>query len=141
MNGLTLRGTIKSKSDQLNVDDLLGSERMIQVEAVNIVNDPKQPVHIYYYGCEGVPFKPCLTVRRILFTLWGEDEHGQASHWAGRWMNLYADMTVSYGNQKEIGGLRVNAASHIKGAATLKLTVRRGAKQEFKIQPINLEGQ
>jgi len=128
--------TVKTKSDQLNADDLVGGDLMIQVEGVNVTNDPQQPVHIYYYGCEGKPFKPCLTVRKILVALWGKD----ASQWANKWMNLYVDPTVSFGKQKNIGGIRVNAMSHIQTAATLTLAVRRGAKQEFRIQPINLEG-
>ncbi len=128
--------TVKSKSDQLNADDLIGGDLMVQVEGVNVTNDPKQPVQIFYYGCEGRPFKPCLTVRRILMALWGKD----ASLWAGRWMNLYVDPTVSYGKQRNIGGIRVNAMSHIKDSATLNLTVTRGNKKEFRIQLINLEG-
>lgn len=134
MSNLTLRDTIKPKSDQLNADDLVGTERMIQVESVNIINDPQQPVHIYYVGGDGRPFKPCLTVRRILIALWGDDEN----QWLGRWMNLYVDPTVSFGKQKNIGGIRVNAVSHIPSVASLKLTVRRGHKQEFTIQPIQL---
>lgn len=133
---LDISHTTKSKSDQLNADDLIGGDLMIQVEGVRVVNDPQQPVHIYYYGCEGKPFKPCLTVRKILVALWGKD----AEQWSGRWMNLYVDPTVSFGKQKNIGGIRVNAVSHIKSVASLTLTVRRGAKQEFKVQPINLEG-
>lgn len=128
--------TVKTKSDQLNADDLIGGDLMIQVEGVNVTNDPQQPVHVFYYGCEGKPFKPCLTVRKILVALWGKD----ASLWANKWMNLYVDPTVSFGKQKNIGGIRVNAMSHIQTAATLTLAVRRGAKQEFRIQPINLEG-
>lgn len=133
---LDISHTVKSKSDQLNADDLIGGDLMVQVEGVNVVNDPQQPVHIYYYGCEGKPFKPCLTVRKILMALWGKD----ADLWANRWMNLYVDPTVSFGKQRNIGGIRVNAVSHIKSAATLNLTVTRGKKQEFKVQPINLEG-
>lgn len=133
---LDVSHTVKTKSDQLNADDLVAGDLMVQVEGVNVTNDPQQPVHIYYYGCEGKPFKPCLTVRKILVALWGKD----AEQWAGRWMNLYVDPTVSFGKQKNIGGIRVNAVSHIQSAATLVLAVRRGAKQEFKVQPINLEG-
>ena len=131
---LDVSHTVKTKSDQLNADDLVAGDLMVQVEGVNVTNDPQQPVHIYYYGCEGKPFKPCLTVRKILVALWGKD----AEQWAGRWMNLYVDPTVSFGKQKNIGGIRVNAVSHIQSAATLVLAVRRGAKQEFKVQPINL---
>ena len=131
---MTLRDTIKPKSDQLNADDLVGTERTIQVEHVELVNNPQQPVNIYYFGGDGRPFKPCLTVRRILIALWGDNQ----DVWPGRFMNLYVDPTVSYGKQKNIGGIRVNAVSHIPSAATLKLTKTRGIKQEFTIQPIQL---
>jgi len=130
-----LSGTIKSKSDQLNADDLIAGQITIQVEGITRVNDPKQPIQIYYYGCEGKPFKPCLTVRRILIALWGKD----GSQWTDRLMNLYVDASVSFGSQKNIGGIRVNAVSHISSAATISLTVRRGMKQHFVIQPIPLE--
>lgn len=134
MNNLTLRDTIKPKSDQLNADDLIGTEMTIQVEHVQIINDPQQPVHIYYLNGDGRPFKPCLTVRRILIALWGDDENA----WIGRLMNLYVDPTVSFGKQKNIGGIRVNAVSHIPSSASIKLSIRRGVKQEFTIQPIQL---
>lgn len=45
---LDVSGTVKSKSVQLNVDDMLGQEKYIVVEGVNVVNDPQQPIHIYY---------------------------------------------------------------------------------------------
>jgi len=128
-----LSGTIKANSDQLNADDLIAGPIMIQVEGVTLNKDPKQPVHIYYYGCENKPFKPCLTVRRILIALWGKD----GNQWANKWMNLYVDSSVSFGKQKNIGGIRVDAVSHISSAASISLTVRRGMKQHFTIQPIN----
>ena len=132
---LDLSGTIKAKSDQLNADDLVSGDKMIQVEGINLTKDPQQPVHIFYYGCEGKPFKPCLTVRRILIALWGSD----GNQWTNKWMNLYVDKSVSFGKQKNIGGIRVNAMSDIPSAATIVLTVRRGVKQHFVIQPIQLE--
>jgi len=136
MDALDLSGTIKAKSDQLNADDLVTGPITVQVEGVRLINDPQQPVHIYYYGCENKPFKPFLTVRRALIALWGAD----GNQWAGRWMNLYVDASVSFGKQKNIGGIRVDAVSHISSAATISLTVRRGMKQHFVIQPINIEG-
>jgi len=135
MEVLDLSGTIKSNADQLNVDDMVTGPMMIQVEGVTLNNDPKQPIKIFYYGCENKPFKPCLTVRRMLIALWGKD----GNQWANRWMNLYVDASVSYGKQKNIGGIRVDALSHINSTATISLTVRRGVKQHFTIQPINLE--
>tara|TARA_R110000764_G_scaffold10764_1_gene32826 strand:+ start:1000 stop:1425 length:426 start_codon:yes stop_codon:yes gene_type:complete len=132
---LDLSGTIKAKSDQLNADDFISGDKLVQVEGVNLTKDPQQPVQIYYYGCEGKPFKPCLTVRRILIKLWGID----GSQWTNKWMNLYVDQTVSFGKQKNIGGIRVNAVSHIPSAATISLSIRRGVKQHFVVQPIQLE--
>jgi len=134
MDILDLSGTIKAKSDQLNVDDMVTGPMMIQVEGVTLTNDPKQSVHIYYYGCENKPFKPCLTVRRIIIALWGKD----GNQWANRWLNLYVDASVSFGKQKNIGGIRVDGMSHINSTATISLTVRRGMKQHFTIKPINL---
>ncbi len=134
---LNVRHTIKANSDQLNADDIAGTERLIYVEHVQILNDPKQPIAIFYHGCDNVPFKPCLTVRRILVALWGDD----ASMWIGRAINLYVDPEVSYGNQKNIGGIRVNALSHIDRAKSIKLSVRRGMKKEYTINPIQLESQ
>ncbi len=135
MDTLDLSRTIKSKADQLNVDDLVTGPITVQVEGVKLTNDPQQPVHIYYYGCENRPFKPCLTVRRVLIALWGAD----GNQWANKWLNLYVDASVSFGKQKNIGGIRVDAVSHIPSSATIALTVRRGVKQHFTIQPINLE--
>jgi len=134
MEVLDLSGTIKAKSDQLNADDLVAGSITVQVEGVRLTNDPQQPVHIFYYGCENKPFKPCLTVRRILIALWGAD----GNLWAGRFMNLYVDPTVSFGKNKNIGGIRVNALSHIKSVAKISLTVRRGLKQQFIINPIEI---
>jgi hypothetical protein len=135
MEVLDLSGTIKSNADQLNVDDMVTGPMRIQVEGVTLNNDPKQPIKIFYYGCENKPFKPCLTVRRIIIALWGKD----GNQWANRWMNLYVDASVSYGKQKNIGGIRVDALSHINSTATISLTVRRGVKQHFTIKPIQLE--
>jgi len=132
MDTLDLSGTIKAKSDQLNADDLVAGSITVQVEGVRLTNDPQQPIHIFYYGCDNKPFKPCLTVRRVLIALWGAD----GNQWAGRWMNLYVDTSVSFGKQKNIGGIRVDAVSHISSAATIALTVRRGVKQHFIIKPI-----
>lgn len=132
---LDLSGTIKAKSDQLNADDFMQGDKLVQVEGVNLTKDPQQPVHIYYYGCEGKPFKPCLTVRRILIKLWG----GDGDQWAGKWMNLYVDQSVSFGKQKNIGGIRVNAVSHIPSVATISLSIRRGVKQHYQVHPIKLD--
>lgn len=134
---LDLSMTTKSnKSDQLNVDDLISGPLMVQVEHVALVNDQQQPVHIFYHGCNGRPFKPCLTVRRILLKFWGED----GERWAGKWLNLYVDKNVSFGKQKCIGGIRVNALSHItEGLHKVKLTSGRGIKTEYSIESIRLQ--
>lgn len=134
---IDLSGTVQSKSDQLNADDLIGGPINIQVESIQVnLADQQQPVKIFYYGCNGKPFKPCLTVRKILNALWGSN----GENYINKWMTLYVDPTVSFGKQRNIGGIRVSGLSHIQSNATLMLTVSRGKKQEFKISKINLEG-
>ena len=49
------------------------------------------------------------------------------------------DQSVSFGKQKNIGGIRVNAVSHIPSVATISLSIRRGVKQHFQVHPIPLE--
>ncbi len=139
MVNLSLREAIKPRSDQLNVEDFIDGERTFQIEHTETYFEKDRvKVKIYFVGGDGRPFKPCVTMIRALVALWGYDENEQATNWVGRWVNLYIDPTVGYGNQKNIGGIRINAVSHINEPLTVKLTVRRNFKQEFTFQPITL---
>ena len=130
---INILDTIKGNSDQLNVADVVGGEMMITIEGINLTADVKQPWNVFYYGGT-VPWKPSLNMRRIIIKLWGEDYQS----WGGRVINLYVDQDVDYGKQKGVGGLRINALSHIDCVKKMKLPVRRGIQKEYTISPIQL---
>lgn len=127
---LDISHTIVSKSDQLNADQLLGGPITITVSAVRIA-EGDQPVVIQYRNDNGRPYKPCLSMRKILAFAWGTD----ASQWVGRSITLYNDPEVMFGGKK-VGGIRISHLSHIKGDITASITVTRGKKREMTIKKL-----
>ena len=67
----------------------------------------------------------------MLAAAWGTD----ASKWTGRRLTIYGDPSVRYGG-KEVGGLRVSHVSHIDKPITVALTVTRGKRAPFTVQPL-----
>lgn len=123
--------TIEPKSDQLNFDDFVGGEtKTITITGVKIVNTD-QPIELHSAEYPGRPFKPGLTMRRALIGIWGKS----AADWQGRSLVLYGDPEVTFGKHK-VGGIRISYASHIDGPKTLMLTVTRGKKAPFTVQPL-----
>ena len=127
---LDISHTIVSKSDQLNADQLLGGPITITVSAIRIA-EGDQPVVIQYHNDNGRPYKPCLSMRKILAFAWGTD----ASQWVGRSITLYNDPEVMFGGKK-VGGIRISHLSHIKGDITASITVTRGKKREMTIKKL-----
>ena len=122
--------TIAPKSDQLNADDLIAGPRNVTVEKVT-PGTPEQPVEIHLLEFPGRPFKPSKTVRRILVAAWGPD----ADAYSGRRMTLYRDATVRFGGQ-DVGGIRISHMSHIDKRMTLALTVTRGKRSPYVVEPL-----
>ncbi|QMU19318.1 hypothetical protein [Gordonia rubripertincta] len=128
---MDLTETIVPRSDQLNSEDLLTGPRIITVTDVRR-GSTEQPVEIVTaeFG-PGRPFKPSKTVRRILVAAWGKD----ASVYAGRRMMIYRDPEVRFGGSA-VGGIRVSALSHIDEPVTVALTVTRGRRAPFTVEPL-----
>lgn len=123
--------TIEPKSDQLNFDDFLdGESKTITITGVKVVNSD-QPIELHSAEYPGRPFKPGLTMRRVLIGIWGKSAAG----WEGRALTLYGDPDIMFGKHK-VGGIRISHASHIDGPKTLMLTVARGKKAPFTVQPL-----
>lgn len=122
--------TLTPKSDQLNADDLIAGELFVTISEVS-AGSAEQPVFIHTAEFPGRPFKPCKTVRRLLAAAWGTE----TNVWIGRRLQLYRDPTVTYGKD-EVGGIRVKAMSHIQRRITLPLTVRRGSRKQFSVDPL-----
>lgn len=128
---MDLTDTIAPRSDQLNADDLVTGPRTLTVEKVSKGSD-EQPVDIHLTEFPGRPFKPSKSMRRVLVAAWGKD----ASSYVGRRMTLYRDDKVKFGGQ-EVGGIRISHLSDIDKKLTVALTVTRGKRAPFVVQPLN----
>jgi hypothetical protein len=124
-----LRDTIVPKSDQLNADDFLASGPMtVTITAVKRGNK-EQPIKIEIDG--RLPFYPCKSMRRVLIEAWGDD----GKVWVGRSMTLFRDPDVRYGGIV-VGGIRISHLSHIDKPVTMPLTVTRGKREPYKVEPL-----
>ena len=132
MNDMT--AIIEPKSDQLNADSLISGPRTITITGVDIRPGTEQPCSIFFQGDEGRPWKPCKSMARVLVAAWGPD----AKAYVGRSVTLYRDPSVKWGGM-EVGGIRISHMSHIKGRQTMALTVTKGSKKPFVVQPLVME--
>ena len=123
-----IASTIAPKSDQLNADDLIAGPITITVAGVKVSRD-EQPVAIRYEGDNGKPYKPGLSMRRVLVLAWGDD----SSRYVGRRMTLYRDPEIAFGGEK-VGGIRISHLSHIKHDMSFPLTVTRGKRKTFTVR-------
>jgi hypothetical protein len=126
--------TIAPRTDQLNSDCLLAGPITIRITKVQSTGSKDQPISIYYDGDDGKPYKPCLSMRRVLVTLWGKD----GASYVGRWLTLYRDARVRFGGE-EVGGIRISHASDINKPVTMPLTVTRGSRKPYTVEPLKLE--
>lgn len=122
--------TIAPRSDQLNAEDLLTGPRTFTVEKVT-AGSVEQPVEIHLAGLPGRPFKPSKTVRRLLVAAWGPE----ASNYVGRRMTLFRDPAVRFGGM-DVGGIRVSHLSDIEKRIQVALTVTRGKRAPFVVDPL-----
>lgn len=128
-----IRAAIQPRSDQLNYEDFVSGPDVLTIERTEDYRDDKgQPrVAIHMAERPGRPFKPSATNLRLLAIAWGDDD----TDWPGRRVQLSADPTVTFGG-RQVGGIRVTAVSHLPQRFTAKLSVTRGKKQEFPVEPL-----
>lgn len=119
------------RADQINADDALSGPIMVTIAEVRRGSD-EQPVNIITeeFGPQR-PYKPCKSMIRVLIAGWGKD----ASVYAGRRLMLYRDADVRFGKDA-VGGLRISAMSDIPSRLTLALTVTRGRRAPFIVEPL-----
>lgn len=122
--------TIAPKSDQMDYEDLIGSERTFTIAGVRKGPSADQPVQIDLEGFDR-PWRPAKTVRRILVHAWGTD----ATKYVGKRVTLFGDPTVKWAG-KPVGGIRVKALSGIDKSLTVNLTVTRGKREPFTVDPL-----
>lgn len=133
-DSMDISRTVEPKSDQQNFDDYLAGPKTVTVAEVK-KGSAEQPVEVHLVEFPGRPYKPAKSMRRVLVAAWGPD----AKTYAGRRITLYGDPTIRFGGQ-EVGGIRIGALSHIEKPLQLALTVTRGKRAPFIVQPIRDEG-
>lgn len=119
------------RSDQLNADDLIGGPQLVTIAEVRRGNS-EQPVDIITneFG-PSRPYKPGKSMIRVLIAAWGKD----AAVYTGRRLMLYRDPDIRFGKDA-VGGIRISAMSHIGSRITLALTVTRGKRAPFSVDPL-----
>lgn len=126
---MDISNTIEADSTQINADDL-AEPRTVTITGVS-KGTADQPVNIELSEFPGRAYRPCKSMRRVLVAAWGPD----AQKYAGRRMTLFNDPSVRWGGQP-VGGVRIKAMSHIDGRLTLALTVTRGRRVPFVVEPL-----
>lgn len=125
-----IRPTIVPKSDQLNSEQLLSGPRVIVVSDVTGGSSKEQPLTVHYDGEEGRPYKPGLTMRKLLAHAWGHD----ATQWIGKSMELYCDPNVRFGGEV-VGGIRISRMSDINtNGIRVSLTASKGKKALHEVE-------
>ena len=127
-----MTSTIKAKSDQLNAGDLIAGPVVVKVVKVDVRNGD-QPISIHTDG--GLqPYKPCLSMRRVLGKLWG----GETDNWIGKSMVLFNDPTVIWAGKPE-GGIRI---SHLEGISQNEEVPVRSSKRavtRYMVEPLVIQ--
>src|SRR5690606_4459436 len=113
-----------------NADDLVTGPRTFTVEKVT-AGTAEQPVNVHLVELPGRPYKPSKSMRRVLVDAWGKE----AAPYAGRRLTLYRDPEVTFGRDK-VGGIKISHLSHIATRHTIALTVTRGKRAPFAVEPL-----
>jgi hypothetical protein len=127
---MDMTASIAPKSDQLNAEDLLSGPRTFTIDRVE-QGSAEQPVNVHLVEHPGRPFKPCKTVRRLMVAAWGPD----TATYPGKRMTLYRDPAVKFGGM-DVGGIRVSHMSGIAKKLVAALTVTRGKRAPYVVEPL-----
>jgi hypothetical protein len=123
--------TKANKTDQLNADDFISGPMNVKVTAVKIKPKDEQPAIVSFEGDGGKPFKPCLSMRRVLVEIWG----GEGDNWVGQSMTLYNKKDVTNKGQVT-GGIRISHMTGITKKTYVTITVRRGQREPWAVEPL-----
>lgn len=127
---MDLSDTIAPKSDQVDADDLIPGPRTVTVTGIK-AGSVEQPVQIELAEFPKRPYRPSKSMRRVLVQCWGSD----GAQYVGRRMTLFRDPTIKFGGIA-VGGIRISHLSHIDKPSIVPLTVMRGKKEMYKVQPL-----
>jgi hypothetical protein len=127
---MNIADTTAPKSDQQNFDDYASGPKTVTISEVK-AGTAEQPVEIHLVEFPGRPYKPGKSMRRVLVAAWGTE----SAAYVGRRMTLYGDPDVRFGGQT-VGGIRISHLSHIDQTLKVNLTVTRGNRAPFVVEPL-----
>lgn len=130
---MDLSKTITPKSDQINFEDVQGTSITAVIKSVRSGNK-EQPVFIDLEGFDGRPYKPSLSMRRVLIGGWGND----GKDWVGKTLTIIGDPNVKFGGVK-VGGIKVKAMSGIESNFSMMLSASRGKRVEHFVEKISTD--
>lgn len=128
-----LRSICEPNSNQLNADDLINGPQVFTIK--RIAKGPRgkkgdQPMHVHLVEFPRGPWKPPVSIRRLMMELWGENP----ARWPeGGRVELFRDPDVYFGDE-QAGGVRVSGVSHIKESVVdVLVTTGRGKRTKYTI--------
>jgi len=131
---MDISATTEPKSDQQQFDAYLGGvTRTVTISDVT-KGSPEQPVNVELSEYPGHPFRPNKSMRRVLVLGWGKE----SSAYIGRKLKLFGNPAVVFGG-KAVGGVEIEAMSHLDKPLVVPLTVTRGKRKNFPVQPLAAE--
>jgi len=126
---MDISASLAPRSDQLNADDMISGPMTVTIAAV-IAGKAEQPFDFQLVEYPGRAYRPSLSMRRMIVQAWGKE----ASEYTARQMTLFRNPEITFGPTK-VGGIQISHLSHIAGPVSLPLTITRGKRKDFTIQP------
>lgn len=124
------------KSDQLNADDLIEPQvyTLRKITKGPFGKKGDQPLHIHLVEFTRGPWKPPVTMRRVLREVWGKNP----AEWPdGARVELFNDRAVTFG-EDNTGGVRISGMSHLGAKQRdVIVTPRRGKRQTYTLRLID----
>jgi len=120
------------RTDQQNFDNYLAGPKTLTISEVK-AGTVEQPIELHLVEFPGQPYKPSKSMRRVLISCWG----AEASVYSGRKITLYGDPAVRFGSAV-VGGIKISHLSHIDKAVKVNLTVTRGKRELFTVNPLTV---
>lgn len=124
---------IVRKTDQWNNEDFAAGSRVFTISHVTEGKE-QVPYDIHFSDGEGRCWRPSNGMLELLLRVWGDDSKA----WAGRRVELFQDATVKIGRDV-VGGIRVRSISNINKPMSPLITVSRGTKKPYTVQPLPTE--
>jgi hypothetical protein len=123
---------IEPRSDQMNAEDLLSGPRTFTITDVR-EGSAEQRVKVFLAEFpQNRPWLPNVTMCRLMVLGWGPE----SDEWHGKRVTLYRDPDVRFGRDQP-GGIRISHMSGIRKALTANLTVTKGKRGPYRVEPLS----